>query len=194
MVVGNDPAFDFHRLRIAARAVASGARFFAVNMDARFPVGEGTFDPGCGALVEAVAVASGVRPFVIGKPHPPLFARTIERLGCRAGEAAMVGDNLPSDIVGGRAAGMRTVWLNAHGHESVPPEVDLRVAGLPELHRLWRGRNGGEWRPRQPPVRERSAAPREWRKVAGPPMIEMKRACPARWVCSLGRRQLSPLG
>ena len=40
VVVGNDPAFDFGRLRAASRAVAAGAAFFAVNMDARFPVGE----------------------------------------------------------------------------------------------------------------------------------------------------------
>src|SRR5207248_529158 len=94
VVVGNDPAFDFDRLRAAARAVARGAAFFAVNMDARFPVAESQFDPGCGALAEAVAVAAGVRPIVIGKPHRPLFAVTIERLGCEPHEAAMVGDNL----------------------------------------------------------------------------------------------------
>ena len=48
VVVGNDPAFDFGRLRAAARAIAAGAAFFAVNMDARFPVGENEFDPGNG--------------------------------------------------------------------------------------------------------------------------------------------------
>ena len=62
VVVGNDPRFDFGRLRAASRAVAAGAAFFAVNMDARFPVAEDQFDPGCGALAEAIAVASGVRP------------------------------------------------------------------------------------------------------------------------------------
>jgi HAD superfamily hydrolase (TIGR01450 family) len=66
VVVGNDPAFDFGRLRAAARAVAAGAAFFAVNMDARFPVAEDQFDPGCGALAEAIAVASGVRPISFG--------------------------------------------------------------------------------------------------------------------------------
>jgi 4-nitrophenyl phosphatase len=137
VVVGNDPDFDFNRLRVAARAVDAGARLFAVNMDSRFPVGENTFDPGCGALVEAVAVAAGVRPYVIGKPYLPLFARTIERLGCRADQAVMVGDNLPSDIAGGRAAGMITVWLDGRDHPTLPPEVDFRVTGLPELQRLW---------------------------------------------------------
>jgi 4-nitrophenyl phosphatase len=138
VVVGNDPLFDFGRLRAASRAVAAGAAFFAVNMDARFPVAEDAFDPGCGALAEAVAVASGVRPFAIGKPHSPLFEFTLERLGCRPQEAAMVGDNLPSDIAGGRAAGMFTVWIDPLEHPSIAPEADLRVKGLIELLRLWR--------------------------------------------------------
>ncbi len=137
VVVGNDPAFDFGRLRAASRAVAAGAAFFAVNMDARFPVAEDQFDPGCGALAEAVAVASGIRPISIGKPNLPLFEVTIARLGHRAAEAAMVGDNLPSDIAGGRAAGMLTIWLDDRNHVPFPPEVDLKVASLNELHQLW---------------------------------------------------------
>ncbi len=143
VVVGNDPHFDFGRLRAASRAVASGAAFFAVNMDARFPVADGQFDPGCGALAEAVAVASGVQPISIGKPNRPLFNVTISRLGHSAAESAMVGDNLPSDIAGGRAAGMLTVWLDARNHQPLPAEVDLRVANLSELHELWLKQRAG---------------------------------------------------
>ena len=137
VVVGNDPSFDFGRLRAASRAVAAGAAFFAVNMDARFPVAEDQFDPGCGALAEAIAVASGVRPISIGKPNRPLFEVTIARLGHSAAEAAMVGDNLPSDIAGGRAAGMLTIWLGDRNDVPMPPEADLKVASLKELHQLW---------------------------------------------------------
>src|SRR3954468_12214339 len=140
VVVGNDPLFDFGRLRAASRAVAAGAAFFAVNMDARFPVAEDAFDPGCGALAEAVAVASRVPPIAIVNPQAPPFEFTLDRLACRPHEAAMVGDNLPSDIVGGRAAGMFTVWLDPVEHPSTPPEVDLKVKGLLELLRLWRDR------------------------------------------------------
>ena len=58
VVVGVDLDFNYERLRAAARAVASGAAFFAVNLDHRFPVGPGLFDPGCGALAAAIAVAA----------------------------------------------------------------------------------------------------------------------------------------
>ena len=53
------------------RAVAAGASFFAVNLDSRFPVGPGAFDPGCGAL--AAGDRRGGRraePVAIGKPEP----------------------------------------------------------------------------------------------------------------------------
>ena len=115
VAVGNDPAFDFARLRAASRAVAAGATLFTVNLDARLPVAPGEFDPGCGALTEAVAVAGGARPVVVGKPHAPIFEMALERLGCRPPEAAMVGDSLTTDIAGGRAAGMATVWVDAVG-------------------------------------------------------------------------------
>ena len=145
VVVGNDPLFDFGRLRAASRAVAAGAEFFAVNMDERYPVAADEFDPGCGALVEAVATASRIRPIVVGKPHPRLFQTAIARLGCAPGQSAMVGDNPASDIVGGRAVGMFTVWLKP---ESTPDShqtgrgPDLSFADLDALQRAWRQARG----------------------------------------------------
>jgi 4-nitrophenyl phosphatase len=138
VVVGVDHDFTYDRLRAAARAVASGAALFAINLDARFPVGPGVFDPGCGALSEAIAVAGGVRPISIGKPEPPVFERAIKRLGCPAQQAAMVGDSTASDIEGGRAAGMFTIWLDAEDNDSIPACADLKVRDLSELHQLWR--------------------------------------------------------
>jgi HAD superfamily hydrolase (TIGR01450 family) len=137
VVVGIDPHFSYDRLRAASRAVAAGASLFAVNMDRNFPIGPGLFDPGCGSLAEAIATAGGARPIGIGKPELPLFRAAIDRLGCDAHQAAMVGDSTASDIAGGRAAGMFTIWLNPE-HEGPPPEcVDLHVRDLEELHRLW---------------------------------------------------------
>jgi len=142
VVVGNDPLFDFGRLRAASRAVASGATFFSVNMDDRFPVAEGQFDPGCGALAEAVATAARSRPIVVGKPYPRLFEEAVARLGCPPRQAAMVGDNQASDIVGGLAAGMFTVWLRPSSQFEPTTQPDLTVASLMDLHRLWQDGRG----------------------------------------------------
>ncbi|MGH7263493.1 MAG: HAD hydrolase-like protein, partial [Candidatus Rokuibacteriota bacterium] len=139
VLVGNDPAFDFARLRAAARAVAIGAAFFTVNLDPRLPVGPDEFDPGCGALAEAVAVAGGARPVVVGKPYRPIFEMALERLGCRPDEAAMVGDSVATDVAGGRGAGMFTVWLDASGDGGEAGGADLTVRSLHELRERWRG-------------------------------------------------------
>jgi 4-nitrophenyl phosphatase len=143
VAVGYDPSFDFARLRAASRAVANGATFFSVNLDPRLPVGPDAFDPGCGALAEAVAAAGGARPVVIGKPDRPLFELAIERMGCRPAEAAMVGDSLETDVAGGRAAGMFTIWLDPDGHGSGEPHADLVVRSLIELRERWRQSGGG---------------------------------------------------
>jgi 4-nitrophenyl phosphatase len=137
VAVGNDPAFDFGRLRAASRAIAGGAAFFTVNLDPRLPVAPGEFDPGCGALAEAIAVAGGARPIVVGKPHRPIFEMALERLGCRPAEAAMVGDSLVTDVAGGRAAGMFTVWLDAAGDGDGEGRAHLTVRSLDELRDLW---------------------------------------------------------
>ncbi len=140
VAVGNDPAFDFARLRAASRAVASGAAFFTVNLDPRLPVAPGEFDPGCGALAEAIAVAGGARPVVVGKPHRPIFEMALERLGCRPGEAAMVGDSLATDVAGGRAAGMFTIWVDPASDGEGEGRADLAVRSLEELRERWLGR------------------------------------------------------
>lgn len=144
VAVGNDPTFDYAKLKAASQAVARGAHFVTVNLDPRLPLEKGEFDPGAGALAEAVAVASGVRPLVIGKPEPPIFKTALERLGCRPREAAMVGDSLRSDIQGGRGAGMFTVWVAPRGAKAergIRPH--LRVTSLTELLALFeRGVSG----------------------------------------------------
>jgi len=136
VVVANDPDFDFSRLRAASRAVAAGAAFFAVNLDARFPVDDG-FDPGCGALAEAVATAARARPIVVGKPFPRMFEAAVARLGFPPSQVAMIGDSQASDIVGGKAAGMFTVWVSPRDDIPAVAPPDLAVDDLPELHRLW---------------------------------------------------------
>ena len=126
VVVGNDFDLTYERLTAAARAAAAGAPLVTPNIDPRLPIEGGDFLPGCGAIVEAVAVAAGVRPIVVGKPDPPLFTMALERLGLAANECAMVGDSLNADIRGARAVGMRTVYY-APGGGGDPSAADLLV-------------------------------------------------------------------
>jgi len=137
VVIAVDPHFNYEKLRAASRAVAAGAAFFAVNLDSRFPVADGQFDPGCGALAEAVAVASGVQPIAFGKPDAQFFRALLDRLKLPPDQIAMIGDNHASDITGGHAAGMFTIWLGDENEASLSPSPDLVVTDLAELLRLW---------------------------------------------------------
>jgi 4-nitrophenyl phosphatase len=132
VVVGNDFDVSYARLAAAARAAAAGAPLVTPNLDPRLPVEGGDFLPGCAAFVEAVAVAAGVRPIVVGKPDPPLFHVTMRRMGVAPGLTAMVGDTPAADMTGGRAAGMRTILYAPRGHDR-PTDAEVVVRSFAEL-------------------------------------------------------------
>jgi HAD superfamily hydrolase (TIGR01450 family) len=93
VVVGWHREFDFEGLTRAADAVRAGARFVATNIDATYPVAGGLV-PGAGALVAAVATASGRVPEVAGKPEAATVALVRERFGA---SGVMVGDRPSTD-------------------------------------------------------------------------------------------------
>jgi HAD superfamily hydrolase (TIGR01450 family) len=134
VVVGNDFDFSYERLTAASRAVAGGAAFLTPNLDPRLPVEGGDFLPGCGAIVEAVAAAAGLRPLVVGKPEPPLFELALARMGLTAEDAAMVGDSVDSDIRGARRVGLTAVFLAPKG--GLDGVAHYMVKSMSQLRRL----------------------------------------------------------
>src|SRR5581483_5290133 len=97
VVQGYDPQLTYARLAEAALAIRAGARWVATNVDATLPDPRGLL-PGNGALVAAVATATGASPAVAGKPERPLHAEAVRRSGAR--RPLVVGDRLDTDIVG----------------------------------------------------------------------------------------------
>jgi len=134
VAIGNDFDLTYERLGAACRAAAAGAPLVTPNVDARLPIEDGDFLPGCGAIVAAVVAAAGVSPIVVGKPEPPLFRIALARLGLAADQAAMVGDSVESDVAGGRRAGMRTVLYTPDG--AAPGAADVVVRSFAELRVL----------------------------------------------------------
>lgn len=93
VVVGRTLALDFDALSVAARAIREGARFIATNTDATFPTPHG-LEPGAGALVAYLEVASGVKAELAGKPARPMADLLLSRFG-QAG--IVVGDRPDTD-------------------------------------------------------------------------------------------------
>ena len=76
VVVGFDVKINYLKMSKASIVVSragSEAVFVATNTDEQFPVRQGIFMPGTGAIVSAVATAAGRDPVVMGKPHPAMF-------------------------------------------------------------------------------------------------------------------------
>ena len=53
-----------------------------------------------------------------GKPDARIFRLALDRLGASAAEAWMVGDDLPWDIAGAQAVGIRAIWARDHAASS----------------------------------------------------------------------------
>jgi 4-nitrophenyl phosphatase len=110
VVVGLDRGFNYQKLTTAIRAVMNGARFVGPNPDTSLPLEDG-ISPGAGALQAAITAATGVQPLIVGKPEPTMLSIALRLLDCAPHEAAMVGDRLDTDIVGGQRAGLATILV-----------------------------------------------------------------------------------
>ncbi len=97
-VVGWSRDFDFGTLAATATAARESGRLVATNEDPTHPTPEGLM-PGSGALLAAVATASGVTPEIAGKPHRAMARVMQERFGFADGDRSvvMIGDQPRTD-------------------------------------------------------------------------------------------------
>ncbi|MFJ7626093.1 HAD hydrolase-like protein [Streptomyces sp. NPDC097595] len=135
---------DYAALDGAFRAVRSGARLIALQTGRYFKRADGDHLD-TGAVVAAVAYASGAEATVLGKPSADFFALAAGSLDLSAESCVVVGDDATTDIAGGRAAGFRTVQVRTGKYEDqraegltgqASAELDS-VADLPGLLRAW---------------------------------------------------------
>jgi HAD superfamily hydrolase (TIGR01450 family) len=111
-VVSWSRSFDFAALTAASSAARETGRLIGTNSDPTHPTPEGLL-PGSGALLAAVATASGVTPEVAGKPNPPMV-EYIRRHVLRGGATAvMVGDQPGTDGVLARRLGIPFVLVDS---------------------------------------------------------------------------------
>jgi HAD superfamily hydrolase (TIGR01450 family) len=107
-----DLHFSHARLALVVNELLRGARLIVSNADATHPGPQDRVVPETGALLAAVVAASGVQPWrVIGKPAPLLFEEGLRRLGARAEDTVVVGDNPLTDAEGAARLGMACVLV-----------------------------------------------------------------------------------
>ncbi len=110
VVVGETRSFDYEKIERAARLILKGARFIATNPDLTANSEQGIV-PACGALVAPIELATGKRPYFVGKPNPLMMWTALRKLEADADEAFMVGDRMDTDIIAGTEAGMKTILV-----------------------------------------------------------------------------------
>lgn len=131
VVVGWHTDFDYDRLTVATTAVLGGARLIGTNDDPTYPTPGGVL-PGGGAILAAVAYASGVVPVVAGKPNAAMAELVGERVGA---VSVLVGDRPSTDGLMARALGARfaLVLSGVSAAPSADPAADVVGADLHEV-------------------------------------------------------------
>ncbi|MED0675109.1 TIGR01457 family HAD-type hydrolase [Aneurinibacillus thermoaerophilus] len=125
VVVGIDRQFTYEKMKQATLAIYNGARFLSTNCDRAIPTEEG-FVPGNGALTASIAYATQTEPIYVGKPEETIIRLALEKLGLRADEALLIGDNLETDIAAGAKSGVDTLLV----YSGFSQEVDVEHAAV----------------------------------------------------------------
>ena len=112
LVVAFDMTLTYSRLCRATWWAAQGIPYIATNPDWVCPTDQRTILVDCGSLQRCIEAASGRKPdIVLGKPDPTMLDGIRERNDLEAGEIAMVGDRIYTDIAMGHNAGAITVLV-----------------------------------------------------------------------------------
>ena len=137
-VVGWSRSFDFDSLAATATVARRSGRLIGTNQDPVHPTPAG-LQPGSGALLAAVATASGVQPEIAGKPHEPMAALMRRAFGFAVGDSSvvMIGDQPATD---GRLAerlgipfGLVDSGVTPAGADGFDTPVAIRSADLVTL-------------------------------------------------------------
>jgi 4-nitrophenyl phosphatase len=139
--VGRSLQLDFDALSAAAGAIREGARFLATNTDATYPTGHG-LEPGAGALVAYLEVASGKKAEVAGKPHQAAADLLRDRFGSAG---LVVGDRPDTDGSFARLIGAPfALVLSGVTHPEDLPVTPQPAVIEPDLAAVVSARLGGD--------------------------------------------------
>ncbi|MGZ4194915.1 MAG: TIGR01458 family HAD-type hydrolase [Solirubrobacteraceae bacterium] len=141
VIIGDlGPAFGYDVLNNAFRCVMDGAELIALQKNRYWLRADG-LSLDVGPFVAAIEYATSAEAYVVGKPSRGFFEQVLQDLGLDATAAAMVGDDIESDIEGALRAGLRAILVRTgkYREEHVrelgihPTAVIDSIADLPHL-------------------------------------------------------------
>ncbi len=111
VVVGDaGDLFTYDRLNIALRLILNGAEILALEHD-RYWMGSDGLVLSTGPFVAALEYATGKRSELMGKPSPDFFDLALKDIGATPKDAAMIGDDIMTDVGGAQKVGMRGILV-----------------------------------------------------------------------------------
>lgn len=131
VVVGDlGTGWSFDRLNAAFRSLMREPRpmLVALGMTRYWHASDG-LRLDTAPFVMALAHASGVEPTVLGKPSVEFFQAALDRLGVRAPDTAMIGDDIRIDVAGAQAAGLKGILVKTGKYR----DGDLQLGIEPDL-------------------------------------------------------------
>ncbi|TVQ36964.1 MAG: HAD family hydrolase [Spirochaetaceae bacterium] len=140
VVMGETRSYSFEKLEQAINLVRSGAKLIGTNPDLTGPVEQGIV-PACGALVAPIELATGRKPYFVGKPNPLMMRHALKRLGVRREDAFIIGDRMDTDIIAGIESEIETILLlsgvterdDLRSFPYQPHHVLEGIGGIPEI-------------------------------------------------------------
>jgi NagD protein len=139
VVVSFDRTFSYAKLHAAFRAVReNGAVIVATNPDPYCPTPDGGL-PDCAAMLAAIEACTGARAeAVVGKPSRFMAEALLARLGVPAGDVAVVGDRLTTDVAMAKSVGAAGILVltgatGAAGAAQNGIEPDYVLDGIHQL-------------------------------------------------------------
>ncbi|MCV2393288.1 TIGR01458 family HAD-type hydrolase [Actinotalea sp. M2MS4P-6] len=136
---GAGEEFGYDALNRALAALLDGAALVAMHRNLLWRTATG-LQLDTGAYLAGLEAASGVRATVIGKPEPAMFDAALGSLDVAAHEAAMVGDDLDTDVRAAQALGItgiqvRTGKFRSAQLEDGGPAPDVLLDSFADLPR-----------------------------------------------------------
>jgi HAD superfamily hydrolase (TIGR01458 family) len=127
---GAGPRVGYEDLNAVFTLAMRGVPIVALHRNVRYQTADGpALD--MGAFIVGLEAAAEARVTVVGKPAPAFFAAALTDLGVDARRAAMVGDDIHSDVLGAQESGISGVLVRTgkfrpsdlEGNEQEPDHV-----------------------------------------------------------------------
>jgi HAD superfamily hydrolase (TIGR01458 family) len=98
----------YNKLNHAFQLIMGGTKMLALQKNRYWKSGS-DFVIDAGAIVAALEYATHKRAIVVGKPQKDFFKHAIKKISLPVSNIAVIGDDLESDILGGKRTGLFTI-------------------------------------------------------------------------------------